>query len=272
MDNVHSPSTQPEIIAEGVSSPGRPRRWLKLLAEKRIKYLQIDSDAPGGNYQLPLPPSFLNILPPIPYNEDNWTVATISCNVTMGGLQVELSSPYMPQVEELWHPSLIDIFELQTIERKRRCVHECTWKSPLRSNRPMIAKMAHFPWHITSMQRETRVYRALQGTQLAPRVLGHICEQGRVVGILLEKIEGRHPGFQDLEVCQAALGRLNDLGIAHRDCHQYNFIVTENNRVVLIDFETSVLEASQEAMEEDMHDLEGDISPSEFDQAYNIGG
>lgn len=248
-----------------------------MLVGKRVKYLQIESDAPGGNYQLALPPSFLNILPPIPYNEDNWKVATISCNVTMGRLQVELSNPDMPQVEELWHPSLIDILELQTIEHRRRCVHECTWKSDpsqhpsLRFNGPMIAKMAHFPWHITSMQRETTVYRALQGTQLAPRVLGHICEEGRVVGILLEKIEGHHPRLEDLEACQTALGRLNDLGIAHRDCHQYNFIVTEDNRVVLIDFETSIFDASTEAMEEDMHDLEADISPSEFNQAYIVG-
>ncbi|OOO05196.1 hypothetical protein OAory_01067120 [Aspergillus oryzae] len=57
----------------------------------------------------------------------------------------------------------------------------------------------------------------LEQTGLAPRFLGHIHEHGRVVGFVLEKLNGRHGGIEDLSVCQALLQHFRGLGWLHGD-------------------------------------------------------
>lgn len=64
-------------------------------------------------------------------------------------------------------------------------------------------------------------------------------EHGRVIGFILEKIEGREAGIEDLVGCQAALKRLHDIGIVHGDVNRYNFVVRGDGTVRLIDFESS---------------------------------
>jgi predicted Ser/Thr protein kinase len=113
----------------------------------------------------------------------------------------------------------------------------------------MIAKMARFDWEIPFIQRETEIYSLLEGNGIAPQFLGHIHEQGRIIGILLEKVMGRHAGIEDLQICYSAVKRLHGLGISHEVCNRYNFIVGINNKATLLDFENSTVGASEDAME-----------------------
>lgn len=85
---------------------------------------------------------------------------------------------------------------------------------------------------------ETTIYRSLEHTDLAPRFIGHVHEHGRVIGFILEKIEGREANITDLPSCRSALQRLHDIGILHRDINRYNFIFQDDG-VRLIDFEKS---------------------------------
>jgi RIO-like serine/threonine protein kinase len=41
--------------------------------------------------------------------------------------------------------------------------------------------------------------------------------------------------FQDLSVCETALGKLHELGLVHGDVNRYNFLATEEG-VKLLDF------------------------------------
>lgn len=91
----------------------------------------------------------------------------------------------------------------------------------------IIAKIARFEWEIPRTEQETRAYQLLEGSGLAPRFLGHIHENGRIMGLLLEKIEGRLASFQDLSICKTALEKLHELGLVHEDVNRYNFLVTE---------------------------------------------
>lgn len=99
----------------------------------------------------------------------------------------------------------------------------------------MIAKIARFEWERTRSEQETRAYQLLEGYGLAPRFIAHVHENGRVAGFLLEKIEGRSASFQDLSLCETALGKIHKLGLRHGDVYRYKFLVTEEV-VKLLDF------------------------------------
>jgi RIO-like serine/threonine protein kinase len=94
----------------------------------------------------------------------------------------------------------------------------------------------------------------LQGSGLAPLFLGHIHENGRIIGLLIEKIKGRPASFQDLSICETALGELHKLGHAHGDVNRYNFLVTEEG-VKLLDFECLLENASPKSMREELESL-----------------
>lgn len=128
---------------------------------------------------------------------------------------------------------------------------------PILSQSPVtsiIAKTARFEWEIPQIERETRAYQLLKGSGLSPRFLGHIHENGRIVGFLLEKIEGRATSIQDLSICEAALEKLHELGFLHGDANQYNFLVTEEV-VKLLDFEHLQENASPESMHKELESV-----------------
>lgn len=82
------------------------------------------------------------------------------------------------------------------------------------------------------------MYSKLENTGLAPRFIGHVHEHGRVIGFILEKLEGREANIKDISSCQSALQRLHDIGILHGDVNRYNFIV-QAGTAPLIGFEKS---------------------------------
>lgn len=77
----------------------------------------------------------------------------------------------------------------------------------------VIARIAHFEWEIPRTEQETRAYQLLEESGLAPRFLDHVHENGRTMGFLLEKVEGCPASFQDLDMCETALGKTSRYGI-----------------------------------------------------------
>jgi predicted Ser/Thr protein kinase len=122
----------------------------------------------------------------------------------------------------------------------------------------MIAKIARFEWELPRIEQETRAYQLLEGSGLAPRFLAHLHENGRIAGFLLEKLEGRSASFQDLSVCETALGKLHELGLVHGDVNRYNFLVTEEG-AKLLDFERLRENASPESMSKELENLRAEL-------------
>ncbi|KAJ8123737.1 hypothetical protein ONZ43_g381 [Nemania bipapillata] len=122
----------------------------------------------------------------------------------------------------------------------------------------MIAKIASFEWELPRIEQETRAYQLLEGSGLAPRFLAHIHENGRIMGFLLEKLEGRSASIQDLSGCEAALRKFYELGFVHGDVNRYNFLVTEDG-VKLLDFECFQENASPEAMSKELESLSAQL-------------
>ncbi|USP80592.1 hypothetical protein yc1106_07866 [Curvularia clavata] len=100
----------------------------------------------------------------------------------------------------------------------------------------VITKIVRFEWELPRIEQETRAYQLLEGSGLASCFLSHINENRRIIGVLLEKIEGCSASFQGLGICETAPGKLHELRFVHGDANQYNFLVTEDG-VKFLDFE-----------------------------------
>ncbi|CAG8067645.1 unnamed protein product [Penicillium nalgiovense] len=196
-------------------------------------------------------------LPSLPWY-DEWTVAHISRDKTSGDLRTSISNRPLAGVKCQWHHALFDCLELERTKLLTASAFEAvlhpilptTFQTPA----TVIAKIARFEWEIPRIERETRAYQLLEYSGLTPRFLGHIHENGRIMGFLLEKIEGRPASIQDLDICEAALGKLHELGFLHGDANRYNFLVAEGG-VKLLDFECLEENASREAVHKELESL-----------------
>ena len=198
----------------------------------RVKYVAV---APGtlDSDELLMP---LYSLPPLPYKEDGWTVARVSRSAENQKLKFSLKHRPLLGVKETWHPKKIDCLSLQRVQRLTVNTFECIRKDQAAPCSTLVAKIARFEWEIPRIECETHAYRLLQPTDIAPRFLGHISEEGRVIGFLLEKLDGFSAGIDHLPRCAEVLGHLHRLGLLHGDINRHNFIVGEG-WTKMIDFE-----------------------------------
>ena len=251
------------MLSMEIDTAGRGHSYFRILAGTLVKYIVIAPNALDADSLDDMPLNFSNILPPLPYNDPSWSFVQISRDHETGELRSSISQLQLKGVAHTWHPKLIDFMQLERVESLSPLTQRCTWhpdsKNSHDSSVTTIAKMARFEWEIAYVERETRIYALLEGTGIAPRFLGHVHEQNRVIGFLLERIDGRPAGIDDLEICKAALKRLHRLGIIHGDCNRYNFVVGNDGKTTLVDFEKSTHGASREAMEAEMASLENHL-------------
>lgn len=165
-----------------------------------------------------------------------------------------------------WHPTRIDNSELVplgTIQPGRLEVvqHPASW-----GRTPALAKLA-------PDAHEAAVYRLLQDLGVAPRFLGHVTEEGRIVGLLTEYVgqvtmteqqqeekEGDEYLVQialvsrrrRLDACLSALRRMHARGIAHGDAHGGNCLLRADGSAALIDFELAVETTSRAEFDRDL--------------------
>ena len=238
----------------------------RLRIGNQVKYLVI---SPGtfdrDTLSFPLPS-----LPRLPWNE-NWTVANIARDTASGNLKTSFSSRPLAGVKCQWHHTRVDCLELEKTKQLTAMAFEALSYSKLLTTGPspatVIAKIARFEWEIPRIEQETRAYQLLEGSGLAPRFLAHVHENGRIMGFLVEKIEGRSASLQDLDVCGTTLRKLHDLGFAHGDVNRYNFLVTEQG-VKLLDFESLREKASPKSMREELESLRAEL----VDESRRGGG
>ena len=108
--------------------------------------------------------------------------------------------------------------ELRIHRKFRPNVYEATYSE---FSVAVVVKLACFPWEIPQLDAETRVYRWIEGHSVGPAFLGHISEEGRVVGFAMELIvDAQDAGIEHLSLCQQALKRLHQLGIKHGDVNR----------------------------------------------------
>lgn len=252
-DRTNNPPTQPVILSMEVDDDDSFESEYRLRIGDKVKYLTI---SPGtfDRETLSFP---LQSLPSLSYNEE-WTVANISRDRTNGGLNISFLNRTLAGIKCQWHHTKVDCLELEKTKQLTAMVFEAVSQSipstVLSSNATMIAKIARFEWELPRIEQETRAYQLLEGCGLAPRFLGHVHENGRIVGFLLEKVDGHSASIHDLSVCETALRELHKLGLVHGDVNRYNFLVTEEG-VKILDFENSRENASPESMSMELENL-----------------
>ncbi|OAX31609.1 hypothetical protein K503DRAFT_70554 [Rhizopogon vinicolor AM-OR11-026] len=161
----------------------------------------------------------------------------------------------LANVRTQWHQNRVDVLSLPRGKFVSSTVRVLKYAS-----RRVIAKIAAFEWDIPRREREIAVYQAIDGCGLGPTFLGHIVEGDRVIGFLLELLQGRPASPTDLQGCLGAVQRLHALDIVHGDPNRYNFIVAADRTVTLIDFENAMLCASAEEKDQELATLPAQLS------------
>jgi predicted Ser/Thr protein kinase len=248
----------PVVLSMEVDDEDSFESEYRLQIGNQAKYLVISPKTfDRDTLSFPIP-----ALPSLPWY-DEWTIAHISRCETSGDLKTFISSRMLAGVKCQWHHTLVDCLELKRTKLLTATAFEAvshpilpiTFQSPA----TMIAKIARFEWEIPRIERETRAYQLLEGSGLTPRFLGHIHENGRIMGFILEKIEGRPASIQDLNICETALEKLHELGFLHGDANRYNFLVTKEG-VKLLDFERLQEDASLESMRKEVESVRVELT------------
>ncbi|KAK0111010.1 hypothetical protein ONS95_001390 [Cadophora gregata] len=243
-----------EILNQEVDPDDKTPSYYRILwKQQHIKYITIDP----GIYEvddLCFPPDLVGKLPPFP--EGDWNHGRISkIGEDPNPFFSEIFKKNLPSISPLWHPRSYDYLSLHIGERLRSNVY---MESSPQFEKPVVAKFARFHWEIEYYVAETRAYSWIEGHQIGPEFLGYVTEAGRVIGFLLEYIEGRHATISDLPACKTIVGQLHDLGILHGDLNKHNFLISEKG-VVMIDFETAKKSEDIQVMEKELVGLEDQL-------------
>ena len=111
------------------------------------------------------------------------------------------------------------------------------------------------------------MYEIIDGKDIAPRFLGHLLEDGRVIGLLIEFVPNARPANNgDLKACLATLHRLHGLKVLHADPNLYNFLITEGGKCMMCDFEDCQLDADDERYKAEAEDL-----PAKLEDNFRSG-
>ncbi|KAG4413853.1 hypothetical protein IFR04_012997 [Cadophora malorum] len=231
---------QIEVLNQEVDPEDKTPSYYRILVNrKHIKYVTIDP----GIYEvddLCFPPILVEKLPKFP--EGDWNCGRISqTDGTPAPFFSETLKKELPSISPLWYPKSYEYLSFQIGER-------------LRSN-----EIGHYV-------AETQAYSWIDGHNIGPKFLGYLTEDGRVIGFLIESVEGRHATVSDLDACKAIVRELHGLGILHGDLNKHNFLISERG-VVMIDFETAKKSKDGEAMEKELMGLEGHL----LDESGNGG-
>ena len=242
---------QVQHVADDPNSSATIYRILHI--KHRIVYISIDAGVFDGDDYC-FPPALISHLPPFPPGKWNNGHITIT---------EENPEPHftwtryvnLPTIISTWHDRFVDYNSLHFAEnlRKNVCIafhHELG---------EIIAKFAVMEWEVQYHQAETEAYHWIEGHDIGPCFLGHLTEDGRVIGFLLEKLDGLHASIGDLTRCQEAVRKLHSLGIRHGDLNCDNFIVRQD-RVTLIDFESATKCHDEAEMAVELEELNKELT------------
>ena len=227
-----------------------------------IKYVTIDVGLYNAD-DMAFAPVLLPRLPVFPL--DNWNVSRISRNPKNGQpFFSKATRESLPGVQHVWHDTFIDYLDLTMGEKLRSNVWQVT--SP-QFKSTVIAKFAVFPWEIPYLEAETVAYQWIDGKDIAPRFLGNLIEEGRVIGFLIEQIpNARSSDPDDLSSCQEALAKLHRLGIRHGDVNRNDLLICDG-RATLIDFDGATKCEDQDALKQEFDSL-----PEQLMDESGLGG
>lgn len=253
-------SSSLQLLQVEADPTGEEDSYLRLLHNnKHIKYVTIAAGI-YSSHDMCFAPTITALLEPL-LPPGIWNYGYINKDPETGLPHfAEFSQKEFPSVSNAWHPIKVDYLDLVLGGKLMPGVYDATCSQ---FTTPLVAKFACWWWEIGYMEDECTAYQWIEGHNIGPRFLGHITEEGRVIGFLMERVadetgDARHPTPADLEVCQQALAKLHDLGILHGDLVKYNILVTSKG-AMLIDFSTARKSDDSSAFEKEKKSLEAQL-------------
>lgn len=226
----------------------------------RVHYIVISVDV-FDEETLTQPQLLIPNLPELPNSP--WTTMMIWLDDD-GVLKTSTSISSLPKIQRIWHRSFIDVLDLKIVHRLRPGVHEVRYNGT-----PAIAKIACFEWDMAKIERETWAYSILARFQsqhpdelpIAPNFIGHLTENGRPMGLLLQKVEGGPACLDDLPSCVTLVRNLHRAGLIHCAVSRSNFLIdrTPGRDMRLIGFERAQ-EFDMRMATEELMSLPADIA------------
>ncbi|KAG5768256.1 hypothetical protein H9Q72_004160 [Fusarium xylarioides] len=205
------------------------------------------------------------LLPSFPTGD--WNQGFVARNPEAGKATfVRTETVQLAGIKNCWHPVKLNELEFTRQERVRRRVH-VSIHPEVEGGKPVLIKLAAWPWEIPSIEVETAAYQWISGSEIGPKFLGYLTEgkDGRVVGFVAEWVEGaRAAGPADIDDCKKALGRLHELGIKLGDINKNNFLVRDGYDVVLVDFGMAKRDCSPLELEDEMSTLKSSLEETSF--------
>ncbi|VUC33736.1 unnamed protein product [Clonostachys rosea] len=145
--------------------------------------------------------------------------------------------PHSVPAHYLMHHPFVDISALTVIHESKYRTSEVS-----HNGQTSFLKIARFPDELKWIIQEIQAYHALSGSSLVSKLLAYISESlcaDRIIGFLVEKVNGRRAELEDLESCENALDQLH-ASLVHGDLCKYNIFITDEGPN-FIDLEDSVL-------------------------------
>lgn len=171
------------------------------------------------------------------WNDDSWNTLQVDQDEKGIKCDKDVARPHFVPAHQLLHHPIYDISTLTVIRESKYRTSEVS-----HNGQAAFLKIARFPHELKWIIQEIQAYHALAGSSLVSKLLGYISESSstdRVIGFLVEKVNGRHADLEDLEVCRAAPDPLH-ISLIHGDLCKYNVIITDKGPK-FIDLEDSVL-------------------------------
>ncbi|KAF4972307.1 hypothetical protein FSARC_1086 [Fusarium sarcochroum] len=238
-----------------------------LVDEQHVKYI---TTAPGTflgaeDDRTFEPILLVELLPPFPPGD--WNNGHVARDHETGKARfTKTETVLFPEITNCWHRMKFNELEFTRQERFRQRVHISTHPR-VNDGKPVIIKIAVWPWEISYIDNETAAYQWISNSGIGPKFLGHVTEgkDGRVLGFVVEWIEdARAAGPEDIDGCKEALNRLHKLGIKLGDINKFNFLVRDGHDVVLVDFETAKPDCSLAELEDEMSALTNMLEDTSF--------
>lgn len=180
-------------------------------------------------------PVLIPLLPPFPPGD--WNDGYIARDPKDGTpCFVRAAKLQLPGVRSAWHSTHLNHLDLTYGKKLRSNVYEATTPS---FSCTIVAKFARFAWEIDYLESECLAYQWIEGRSIGPKFLGHLVEEGRVIGFIMENITGaRHATPNDLAICQEKVSSLHQVGILHGDVNKFNFLIRGKHAMIL-DFDSA---------------------------------
>lgn len=117
-----------QMLSMDFDTSGKSNSYFRIFANGLVKYVIISPGAMDAESLDDMPLNFMNILPPLPYDDSTWNTAHIARNPDNGDLSSSLSRPQLKGVTGLWHANTIDFQQLERVQSLAPLTQECEWK------------------------------------------------------------------------------------------------------------------------------------------------